>query len=79
MDHDFYTSNELHNKGSTPHEIGAQRRKLAISNIKCSEGIKPQQQRLEPFNVKKNPRALWCGFMWLEGLKEEGPSLHGFM
>lgn len=42
-----YTLNELRNKGSTPHKIGAQRRKLA-EFIKCSAGIKSQQQRAGP-------------------------------
>lgn len=66
--------NELRNKGSTPHKIGAQRRKLA-EFIKCSAGIKPQQQRVGAFNVKNNPGAL-CSFMWLEGLKEACTLVH---
>lgn len=60
--------NELRNKGSTPHKIGAQRRKLA-EFIKCSVGIKPQKQRVGPFNVKNNPGALWSVFYVVGGVK----------
>lgn len=64
----WYTLNELCNKGSTLHKIGAQRRKLA-EYIKCSAGIKSQQQYVGPlmWKIAQGP----CGvcFMWLEGLK----------